>query len=73
LESYGDRLQYSVFVIDIKPAKMIRLKTSVTEIIELSSDSILICDLGPLNGEGEKRIYFVGTTRPFTGHGPLVL
>lgn len=73
LESYGDRLQYSVFIIDTKPAKMIRLKVAVTEQIDRTTDSLLVCDLGPLIGEGNQRIEFVGTTRPFTGHGPLVL
>lgn len=73
LESYGDRLQYSVFLIDVKPAKMIRLKTTVTAQINLVTDSLLVCDLGPLANEGAKRIDFVGATRPFTGPGPLVL
>jgi CRISPR-associated protein Cas2 len=73
LESYGDRLQYSVFLVDIKPAKMIRLKTTVTAQMVLMTDSLLVCDLGPLTDEGERRIDFVGVTRPFTGSGPLVL
>jgi CRISPR-associated protein Cas2 len=73
LESYGDRLQYSVFLIDAKPAKMIRLRCAVTEQIDLVTDSLLVCDLGPLAGDGGKRIDFIGATRTFTGHGPLVL
>ncbi|WP_156960699.1 hypothetical protein [Amycolatopsis taiwanensis] len=52
---------------------MIRLKRTVTEQIDLVTDSLLICDLGPLAGDGGKRIDFIGTTRKFTGHGPLVL
>lgn len=73
LESFGDRLQYSVFIIDAKPAKMIRLKSTVAEILNLLTDSLLICDLGPLAGEGSKRIDFVGAQRGFTGHGPLIM
>jgi CRISPR-associated protein Cas2 len=73
LESYGDRLQYSVFLIDTKPAKMIRLRCAVTEQIDLVTDSLLVCDLGPLAGDGGKRLVFIGATRIFTGHGPLVL
>jgi CRISPR-associated protein Cas2 len=73
LESYGDRLQYSVFLIDTKPAKMIRLKSRVTAQIDLTTDSLIICDLGPLTGEGGKRISFIGMTRPVTEHGPLIL
>jgi CRISPR-associated protein Cas2 len=73
LESYGDRLQYSVFIVDTKPARMIRLKTAVSADINLGIDSLLICDLGPLDGEGTRRIDFVGHHRPITEHGPLVL
>ncbi|MCP2255211.1 CRISPR-associated protein Cas2 [Prauserella aidingensis] len=71
LESYGDRLQYSVFIVDAKPAKLIRLKAAVTDKLDLAVDALLICDLGPLSrGDG---IEFIGVTRSFTGHGPLVI
>lgn len=73
LESYGDRVQYSVFLIDVKPAKMVRLKVTVTAQMDLTTDSLLVCDLGPLAHEGGRRIDFVGPTRPFTGQDPLVL
>jgi len=73
LESYGDRIQYSVFIVDAKPAKMVRLKATVTSKIDLATDSLLIADLGPLAGDGGQRIEFVGVARPFTGPGPLVL
>lgn len=71
LESYGDRLQYSVFVVDAKPAKLIRLKAAVTDKLDVATDSLLVCDLGPLSG-GD-RIEFIGVARPFTGQGPLVI
>lgn len=73
LESYGDRLQYSVFLIDTKPARMVRLKATVASQVDLTTDSLLICDLGPLVDGENRRIEFVGAMRPFTGHGPLVL
>jgi hypothetical protein len=52
---------------------MIQLRCAVTEQIDLVTDSLLVCDLGPLAGDGGKRIDFIGATRTFTGHGPLVL
>lgn len=73
LESYGDRVQYSVFLIDVKPAKVVRLKATVRAHIDTATDSLLICDLGPLVGRGDSRIEFVGATRPFTGHDPFIL
>jgi CRISPR-associated protein Cas2 len=73
LESYGDRLQYSVFLVDTKPAKMIRLKATITARLDLATDSLLICDLGPLTDGGNRRIQFIGPTRSITSQGPLVL
>jgi len=29
LESYGDRIQYSVFLVDAKPAKLLRLRAAL--------------------------------------------
>jgi hypothetical protein len=52
---------------------MTALRTPVTEQIDLVTDSLLVCDLGPLAGDGGKRIDFIGATRTVTGHGPLVL
>lgn len=73
LASYGDRIQYSVFLVDVKPAKLLRLRTAVQDHVDLVTDSVLICDLGPLTDSGTQRIQFLGSTRSFTGQGPLVL
>jgi CRISPR-associated protein Cas2 len=73
LESYGDRVQYSVFVVDTKPAKMLRLKAAITSCVDLATDSLMVCDLGPLADCGSRRIQFIGSPRMITSHGPLVL
>lgn len=73
LESYGDRVQYSVFLVDTKPARLLRLRATVASLIDLANDSLLVCDLGPVTGSRSGRIDFVGATRPITGSGPLVL
>lgn len=73
LESYGDRVQYSVFLIDAKPAKMLRLRATITSSLDLLTDSLLVCDLGPLIAGGTQRIQFIGSTRSVTSQGPLVL
>ncbi|MFP5023510.1 CRISPR-associated endonuclease Cas2 [Pseudonocardia phyllosphaerae] len=73
LESYGDRLQYSVFLVDIKPARMVRLKAAVTACLEAGVDSLLICDLGPLVSGHTHRVEFIGARRSFTPHGPIIL
>lgn len=73
LESYGDRVQFSVFLVDTKPARVLRLRARIAGEIDLATDSLLVCDLGPVQGSGGGRIDFVGANRPITGSGPLVL
>lgn len=73
LEAFGDRIQYSVFIIDTKPARMIRLKVRATGQMDLAIDSLLICDLGPHTGGGTQRTEFLGVSRSITGDGPMVL
>jgi CRISPR-associated protein Cas2 len=46
LERHGDRVQYSVFVVDASPARMACLKNEVSTIIVGGQDSALFCDLG---------------------------
>ena len=72
LESFGDRIQYSVFVVDAKPAKLVRLRAALRRTINTNADSVMICDLGPLNG-GTDKLEFIGQERPYTGTGPLIL
>jgi len=73
LESHGDRIQYSVFLVDAKPARLLRLSAAVQAHLDLATDSLLICDLGPLSHGNTERLQFVGATRPFTSHGPLII
>ena len=71
LESYGDRAQYSLFLVDLKPARLVKLKTRLRGLLD-SDDSVFVCDLGPLSHGGTHRIEFIGPRRPITGAGPLV-
>lgn len=73
LESYGDRIQYSVFLIDARPAKLVRLRTTLRAIMDLGADRALICDLGPIHGGGQRLLEFIGHAPTFTGDGPLIL
>jgi hypothetical protein len=54
-------------------AKMVRLHAASRAHIDTETDSVLVCDLGPLNHGGLNRISFVGLERTITGQGPLVL
>ncbi|MGL4174304.1 MAG: CRISPR-associated endonuclease Cas2 [Actinomycetota bacterium] len=72
LESFGDRVQYSVFLVDAKPAKLIRLEGALRRLMDLTVDSVMICDLGSIATEAT-RLNFIGRERSYTGDGPLIL
>lgn len=72
LGKYGDRLQYSVFVVDISPARLMRLKDEISEIITLSEDSVLFCDIGRIDELNDDRFSFLGQSRDPTPDEPLI-
>lgn len=73
LETYGDRVQYSVFVVDCSPAALLRLKDEVAAIINGDADSILFCDLGLVSELAGTQYSYLGREREVTGHGALIM
>lgn len=73
LEGYGDRVQYSVFAVDVRPARLVRLRKELERLIDMASDSVLLCDLGPVDLVDTRRFEFLGREAELTGRGPLVL
>jgi len=73
LLSYGDRIQYSVFVSDLKPARFVRLRAMINDTVEMAEDSVLICDLGPASSVDAAKFSFVGLDRPITPNASLIL
>jgi CRISPR-associated protein Cas2 len=47
LQAYGERIQYSVFVVDGRPAEFVRLQLALNRVIDPRTDRILLCNLGP--------------------------
>lgn len=73
LERHGDRVQYSVFVVDSSPARLIRLRAAVQEVIVNAEDSVLFCDLGPVRLITTERFDFLGLSRPMMEHKAIVI
>lgn len=73
LETFGDRVQYSVFVVDIRPARLVRLRTMLEGLIDRTGDSVLLCDLGQIDTIDARRFEFLGRAATVTPHGPIVL
>lgn len=72
LLTYGDRIQYSVFVVDASPATLLRMRGELEGLIDPDEDSILLCDVGLLRSVDETRFEYVGLTRTITPDGPLI-
>lgn len=66
LKSYGDRVQYSVFVVDCGRAGMVRLVNRIRSVVNLTEDSVLICDLGLTRLVGPGTFSCVGRQRQLT-------
>jgi len=73
LESYGDRIQYSVFLVDAKPSRLLRLQANLVHHLDPSTDSVVVCDLGLLEQGASRRMTTIGVPRSYLGGGPLVM
>ena len=66
LSAHGDRVQFSVFILDCRPAKLIRIRTQLAKLIKADEDSVLICDLGPPDTAVNVTMQYLGTRRATT-------
>lgn len=73
LERHGDRVQYSVFIVDAAPARVIRLVGQLRELMDESEDSLLLCDLGLVARIDEHQFRFLGCARPITNSTSFVV
>lgn len=74
LEGYGDRLQYSVFVVVARPAKLVRLRDSLAAKVVPREDSIAFFDLGMHDEKRlERAVTFIGQKRDVTPSDVIVL
>ena len=66
LQGFGDRVQYSVFIVDAAPVKLNRMRRAVAEVIDVRADSVLFCDLGALSSLDASRFSWLGLERVVT-------
>ena len=60
MRDYGDHLQYSVFECQFTPTDLARCRGELTDMIHHTEDQVLIIDLGPTDGRGERVISALG-------------
>ena len=62
--SFGDSLQYSVFVCDLSAKELAELRGLLADAIHPSVDSVAIVDLGPAEASSRTRFFFLGQHPP---------
>jgi CRISPR-associated protein Cas2 len=71
MEAHGERLQYSVFLCDLGPAERVEMEARVTSIMDLTSDSVVEIDLGPVDRPANIRT--LGKRRNLPNSGPQIV
>lgn len=72
LQSFGERIQYSVFLVDGRPADFVRLQVTLTGLIDQRTDRVVLCDLGPRLA-AQRRTTYLGRTAHLTGDAPALI
>ncbi len=62
MNGYGDHLQLSVFRCELSRSDLIRMRAALTDLIKNDEDQVLIIDLGPSPGRGNRVIRALGLT-----------
>lgn len=70
-ESFGQRLQYSVFECPLDDLRLERLRAALREEIRKDEDQVLIVSLGPEGGANVFRIEAIG--QPYTGRSRVTI
>ena len=72
MKGFGDSLHYSVFRCNLSRKGRIELVAALNEIIKHDEDRVMIIHLGPLDGEVEKRIEFLGVRHEVNSPSVLI-
>lgn len=70
MEEYGERLQYSVFVCDLSRTELVHCRAEVETHMNLTEDSVVIVDLGGLDGT---QFTFVGQPLTLPTNTPRII
>ena len=69
-QNYGQRVQFSVFEIEVDPAQWVALEAKLRELINPATDSLRFYQLGK---NWQRRVEHVGAKPTLDLNGPLVL
>jgi len=60
MRGFGDALQYSVFACRLSPGELIVMKEKLGIMIHSREDSVLIANLGIVDGRGGRAVSYLG-------------
>jgi CRISPR-associated protein Cas2 len=60
LRSWGNHLQYSVFMVQLNAADLARLRRDLSEMIHHGEDQVLLFNLGPAAGRARESVEALG-------------
>lgn len=72
LQGYGERIQYSVFMVDGRPADFVRLRLTLSGLINGDADRVLLCALGPTEA-ARRRSSYLGRPPRLTGDASALI
>lgn len=70
MESFGERLQYSVFMCDMTPGARARWRSAMLEEMQLGEDSVVVIDLGE---PGSEDLTVIGVPRALPQSGATII
>lgn len=73
LESYGRRIQYSVFECALSDIARARLMTRLQGLINHQEDQVLFFDLGGLDARARDAVEWIGLPYSLPDRGPFVI
>lgn len=71
MESFGQRLQYSVFLCDLSDMERIAWEVEILTVMRTTEDSVVHIDLGAVDVSAE--IGIIGTSRRLPARGPTIV
>jgi|AntDryMetagUQ889_1029465.scaffolds.fasta_scaffold21803_1 CRISPR-associated protein Cas2 len=73
LQRHGERVQYSVFLVDGRPAEFVRLRQVLLVLIDPDADRVLFCDLGDRDQRARRATTFIGRQARLSGDEPFLI
>jgi CRISPR-associated protein Cas2 len=73
VRSYGERLQYSVFLCDVSAMERMALKSDLRGVINQHQDSIVFIDLGEPDRPAAATMDFMGVAPSLPVTGPAII